>query len=318
MSSPQASATKKAVLVAAVAAAGVAVTSLYFHYLRRRQRLSSNRKRPQSLADEIREALAKEAVDSGSAEEEFNLATEWVSQYGAGLSNQAKLRLYGCYKQATAGDCTTSQPWGMEASYKWEAWNSQQGLSKVEAMCAYVANLSQVASNWRFQQGLSEEEMQNNEEEGGPNLGGGMGPSVSTMGRIGEDSGDVDETPIGKLCEKIADGEVEEVLALLKRCPELTFQADKEQMTPLHWACDRGEAEIVKVLLDKLGQGQEAKARIDAQDETGETPLHYAVNTENEEIAQMLVASGADISIANEAGETPESLAADAGLALKP
>ena len=39
------------------------------------------------------------------------------------------LEIYGLYKQATAGDNTTSQPWAiqLEAAAKWNAWTALKG-----------------------------------------------------------------------------------------------------------------------------------------------------------------------------------------------
>jgi len=48
------------------------------------------------------------------------------------------------YKQATVGDSDDAdQPWMVqwEASLKWNAWTEHRGLTKDEAMRAYVAEL---------------------------------------------------------------------------------------------------------------------------------------------------------------------------------
>jgi len=143
-----------------------------------------------------------------------------------------------------------------------------------------------------------------------------MGLSVSTMGNIGDPGkdGDVDETPVGVLCEKVAENDVDEFRAILLRQPELAFQSDKDGMTPLHWAADRGSIEIARILVEMAGKGGAAASRLNAQDESLDTPLHYAVLTENVEILQLLLAAGADPEVLNEEGETPLALAKDAGL----
>ena len=55
-------------------------------------------------------------------------------------SNDQKLAVYGLFKQATLGDNTTSKPWAVqiEASAKWNAWTSRKGMSKKDAMEAYI------------------------------------------------------------------------------------------------------------------------------------------------------------------------------------
>eukprot|EP00438_Fugacium_kawagutii_P003310 Skav223908 [mRNA] locus=scaffold5126:128762:140559:- [translate_table: standard] len=81
-----------------------------------------------------------------------------------------------------------------------------------------------------------------NWQSGGPS----MGPAVSTMGCIGGgDPGDVDETPAGQLCQQIAEGDMEAACSLLRASPQLACEADKDGMLPLHWACDRGDLEMV-------------------------------------------------------------------------
>src|ERR1700733_3042907 len=69
--------------------------------------------------------------------------------------------------------------------------------------------------------------------------------------------------------------------------------------TPLLMAAAFGPPESVKVLLD-------ARARIDAQDYRGYTPLMLAVGTDryDQRIVNMLVADGADQRLKNHAGET--------------
>ncbi|XP_077472086.1 acyl-CoA-binding protein-like [Stigmatopora argus] len=48
--------------------------------------------------------------------------------------------LYGFYKQATIGDVNCERPGilNLFGRRKWDAWNDQKGLSKDEAMAAYV------------------------------------------------------------------------------------------------------------------------------------------------------------------------------------
>uniref|UniRef100_A0A8C5X2J9 ACB domain-containing protein n=1 Tax=Malurus cyaneus samueli TaxID=2593467 RepID=A0A8C5X2J9_9PASS len=53
------------------------------------------------------------------------------------------LRFYSYYKQATAGCCQGPRPgfWDPIGRYKWDAWHSLGGMSKEEAMAAYVAEM---------------------------------------------------------------------------------------------------------------------------------------------------------------------------------
>lgn len=51
------------------------------------------------------------------------------------------LQLYGLFKQSKMGDCSAPKPedGDIKAQMKWEAWNASKGVSKEEAMRAYVA-----------------------------------------------------------------------------------------------------------------------------------------------------------------------------------
>ena len=54
--------------------------------------------------------------------------------------NATLLKLYGLYKQATAGDVTEAKPGfsDMVGRAKWDAWNGLKGTAKDNAMQQYV------------------------------------------------------------------------------------------------------------------------------------------------------------------------------------
>ncbi|CAK8997345.1 unnamed protein product [Durusdinium trenchii] len=236
----------------------------------------------------------------------FEEACAWVGQNGANLPTSAALELYAFYKQATCGDCPTSRPMGFQAAAKWDAWSQLAGCQPELAQVSYVQALDTLVPNWQFGGELDETQV----SRGNGAVGElSMGPAVSTMGVIGGDDADVDETPAGQLCQKIADGDFEAASSLLRASPHLAAQADKDGMLPLHWAADRGDLDMVQFLLEI----PEARAMISAPDAAGDTALHYSVMSENEMVAQLLVAKGASVNLANEAGETPETLAQEGG-----
>jgi diazepam-binding inhibitor (GABA receptor modulating acyl-CoA-binding protein) len=55
--------------------------------------------------------------------------------------NTPLLKLYGLYKQATAGDVVDKKPGfsDMVGRAKWDAWNGLKGTAKDDAMQQYVA-----------------------------------------------------------------------------------------------------------------------------------------------------------------------------------
>ena len=64
--------------------------------------------------------------------------------------NETKLSFYKFYKQATEGDNEGSKPWAvqLEASAKWNAWESVKGMSKEDAMKNYIGLIEKDDPNW--------------------------------------------------------------------------------------------------------------------------------------------------------------------------
>lgn len=311
----------KAALTALAVGLPSAALAWWFYSSRRRKRATRSKLGGPSLAEELREALCREAEQEGTVLDEalqadFEAAVSWVGGNGGELSTSAKLALYGCYKQATVGDCPPDCPRGIEASYKWNAWREHAGTLRVEAMRKYVATLRGVAPSWVPPSGpgglVLAPPAETSQDE--PHMQ--LGPSVSTLGRIGGEQGvpdDIDETPVGQLNEMIHQGDVAGAMAVLKSAPDLAFKADKDGMTPLHWAADRGCEQVMDVLLAMLGNGAEAASRLNVCDHNGDTALHYSIMAESEGSARKLFNAGADVNISNEDGETPLALAKEQG-----
>uniref|UniRef100_A0A8D0CCT8 Acyl-CoA binding domain containing 7 n=1 Tax=Salvator merianae TaxID=96440 RepID=A0A8D0CCT8_SALMN len=74
-------------------------------------------------------------------EAEFNSVAENVRKLKTKPTDDEMKELYGLYKQATVGDINIECP-GMvdvKGKAKWEAWNLKKGMSKEDAMRAYIA-----------------------------------------------------------------------------------------------------------------------------------------------------------------------------------
>ncbi|KAM8810855.1 acyl-CoA-binding domain-containing protein 7 [Eudromia elegans] len=72
---------------------------------------------------------------------DFDGAAEDVRKLKTRPTDDELKELYGFYKQATVGDINIECP-GMldlKGKAKWEAWNLKKGLSKEDAMNAYIA-----------------------------------------------------------------------------------------------------------------------------------------------------------------------------------
>uniref|UniRef100_A0A3B5MII9 Acyl-CoA-binding protein n=1 Tax=Xiphophorus couchianus TaxID=32473 RepID=A0A3B5MII9_9TELE len=75
-----------------------------------------------------------------SRAEAFEKAAEEVKVLRQRPDQGEMSAIYGLYKQATAGDVNMERPgiFDFIGKAKWDAWNAKKGLSKEEAMAAYV------------------------------------------------------------------------------------------------------------------------------------------------------------------------------------
>ncbi|XP_061530030.1 acyl-CoA-binding domain-containing protein 7-like isoform X2 [Phycodurus eques] len=79
---------------------------------------------------------------------EFEKTAEDVKNLKTRPSDQELLDLYGLYKQAIVGDVDTDRPglFDMKGKAKWDAWSSRKGMSKDDAMSAYIALAKELIS----------------------------------------------------------------------------------------------------------------------------------------------------------------------------
>ena len=68
--------------------------------------------------------------------------------------------------------------------------------------------------------------------------------------------------------------------------------------TPLHFATFGSHKEVVELLIAK-------GADVNAKDGVGETPLHWAAKEGNKEVVELLIAKGADVNAKDDVGDTP-------------
>ena len=75
--------------------------------------------------------------------EQFDEAQKRLQTLKTSPGNEAKLKLYGLFKQATVGKVNTKRP-GMTdfvGKAKWDAWKAKEGMSKEDAKEAYIAKV---------------------------------------------------------------------------------------------------------------------------------------------------------------------------------
>lgn len=81
---------------------------------------------------------------------------------------------------------------------------------------------------------------------------------------------------------------------------------DKEGNTPLHLACDKGDLEEVKNLIEKGADVNAQNNPMGFEDGWGKsTPLHIACSGVNIEIVELLLKNRAEVNVGDESGDTP-------------
>lgn len=84
--------------------------------------------------------------ESMDVREAFESATERAKKLPH-QANDVLLELYGLFKQATEGDVSGEKPgmFDFKGAAKYEAWESRRGLSKDDAMQAYIDLVDRLA-----------------------------------------------------------------------------------------------------------------------------------------------------------------------------
>ena len=93
-------------------------------------------------------------------------------------------------------------------------------------------------------------------------------------------------------------GDLEGVQAELDNGVDVDEKDDLWGRTPLHIAAEEGHKEIAELL---IAEG----ADVNAKSEADATPLHYAASWGGKEIVELLIAAGADVNAKNDNGNTP-------------
>jgi acyl-CoA-binding protein len=248
-------------------------------------------------------ALILEGLDAENITSESPQFKEAATRVTAlqGLDNETQLQLYGLYKQSMVGNINTSKPWAIDVvgSAKWKSWKSFEGFPRESAARAYVyvvsnllpSPLMSAGGGGRSSSGSGGEDLKDeragsrNGAAAGDTIFDGMGVSISTL-HAQQEQESAKSARSWKESESlfaaVVDGDVEKVLQILDGpdgC-EIDLRNDAG-LTPLHFAVDRGNAELVKILLDH-------KANQTLKDNEGQTPMEIAKICEYEEIVELL------------------------------
>ena len=104
--------------------------------------------------------------------------------------------------------------------------------------------------------------------------------------------------PTAEIHQAARQGELAKLKSLLDKTPGLLELKTEAGKTPLHFAVEGGQADIVRYLLDK-------GADINARNVAGETPLHYAAGWGFLDVIALLIEKGADVKARSNEGDTP-------------
>ncbi|KAM4603184.1 acyl-CoA-binding protein homolog [Discoglossus pictus] len=85
-----------------------------------------------------------------SPQADFDKAAEDVKKLKTKPTDDELKELYGLYKQSTVGDINIESPGvlDLKGKAKWEAWNLKKGLSKEDAMNAYVSKANELIEKY--------------------------------------------------------------------------------------------------------------------------------------------------------------------------
>jgi diazepam-binding inhibitor (GABA receptor modulating acyl-CoA-binding protein) len=209
------------------------------------------------------------------SQEQFNASAERAKAM-ANVPDVQRLELYGLFKQANVGDVDTKRPWGFDMvnAAKWDAWKKYEGMDREYAMLCYVYYVDFVLT------------------DAGKN-NSYLGTSVSILVPPAQEDWEESE----EIFSLVNDNDLSAVQAYLKKYPlSANIRSSSNNLTPLHYASDRGFVKIIEALLPYV-------ADINAQDEDGNTPVMTAAISSYKEAVSLLIDNNADISIKNTDGE---------------
>lgn len=204
---------------------------------------------------------------ASSIENEFEKGCDYVTAQHSKLNSELLVRLYGYFKQATIGKCDAPKPsiFDLRSQAKWKSWSKLGDMSKSEAMQQYIQNLTETVQDWNQEIDCAKSKEQ-------------CWVSVSTMCK---------EKEVPHSSKDVFDWVKEGCISKLKEFGKLSADLrDDQGLTLLHWAADRGHADVVKYLVKEL------KIDPNCRDNENQTPLHYAAACGHLDICKVLLDMG--------------------------
>lgn len=227
------------------------------------------------------------------SEETFNLAANYITTHHQDFSKDQLLKFYGFYKQSTTGSLDEKKNpkpsfFSFNERAKWEAWHSLGKMSEDEARTNYVGLLTSLKPEW---------------EEANVKNSSSFSVSVSRPKNNVEILSESDKT----IEDFIKEGNVEKFKELLSHidASELNSLDEENSMGLLHWAADRGNAEILELILSQPG------IDVNLLDGDKQSALHYASSCGHVSCINLLLRYGADSMLKDVDGNTCIDVAFD-------
>lgn len=232
-------------------------------------------------------------IEVRNLNKEFNCAADHVKKLVGRLESEQLLEIYGLYKQATEGPCNIPRPkwYEMQAKQKWDTWNSLADLPSETAKEKYIGLINELDPGWSSKSS---------------DRGDSTGPKQKHWAAVS--SLHSDEDPIAEADKTVFDfckeGNTWKVKRLLDYQPDSSKKLDAEGLGLIHWAADRGNVDMLKLLL-------QFPCDVAFQDDMGQTALHYAASCGHAECVTLLLEHGADKSLKDNEDLTPLDVAND-------
>jgi len=248
-------------------------------------------------------------ADKAVIDEAFSISQQMVKSAPKNVPNAVKLRLYGLYKQSTAGDVSVEEPSKLSIveHSKWTSWNEQRGKSQMAAKREYFQTAySDIVVAFNLKAVAFDEAVSSR-----------PAPSIDFNVQSKLQEVQFDEAVHGDPMElfnkfDLTQSEVDvgaiEGFIRTNQC-DLDKQ-NENGTTFLNFAVDNGHLDLVRILVEDFG------ADVNIADNCGFTPLHSAAMSGNAEMVSFLIDCGADkgAKSTDSDEETPFDLAEDADI----